>query len=508
LVQSSAPKPRTPHERETILKIRFPFFLIAALSLASSAAAAAEEKLPVLKSTKPVVSVREGDRLHQDAWRLTPEVNPDIYEVGMKDDERLTVTFLSDVDSLSFVVTEGSYRDFIIEHGADRCRTRIVGVRAVPAAVFDTAYQAEHDGKISVEIPQVYELVNIALAITNKGLGDPSLFYHDSDYHAAVVAWFDHHREEPVIEALDAALRQNPGIYSSLKMNAYAYEFDVNGWIVQSRVYDRTAFPQERINTLRPYIKGLQKFADHSNFHEFYRRNRATYDAQIAFYRDEADVNAMLAWLARNFPGTSPYNSHKIIFSPLVAYNQSSTWLESNGFRELQAHVNYPYPLDLARRAQGVTLSNQAETMARSFIVFTELNHGFINPEADKHAERVLKATDRRELWVDPSRGPGYYAGISAFNEYMNWGLVSVWVADLAPAEEQPLLIKIVDDMMTNRRGFPQFAAFDAYLLDLYGTRQPGQTVADLYPRIIGWFEQENAERPNPEAVHEGQAGR
>ena len=83
-------------------------------------------------------------------------MNPDIYEVGMKDDERLTVTFLSDVDSLSLVITEGSYRDFIIEHGADHCRTRLVGVRSVPAAVFDAAYQAEHEGKISVEIPETY----------------------------------------------------------------------------------------------------------------------------------------------------------------------------------------------------------------------------------------------------------------------------------------------------------------------------------------------------------------
>ncbi|HET9886849.1 MAG TPA: DUF4932 domain-containing protein [bacterium] len=425
----------------------------------------------------------------------------------MKDDERLTVTFLSDVDSLSFVLTEGSYRDFIIEHGADRCRTRLVGVRAVPAAVFDAAYQAEHDGKIAVEIPEMYELVNIAMAVTNKGLGDRSLFYHDSDYHAAVVAFFDHHREEPVIEALDAALRQNPGLYSSLKMNAYSYEFDVNGWIVQSKVYDRTAFPGEKINTLLPYIKGLQKFADHSNFQEFYRRNRRTYDAQIAFYRDEADVGAMLAWLGRNFPGTSPYNTYKIIFSPLVAYNQSSTWLESNGFRELQAHVNYPYPEDLKRRAQGVALSKQAETMLRSFIVFTELNHGFINPLADKFAERVAKAIDRREHWVDSSRGAGYYPGISTFNEYMNWALVSIWISDSAPAEEQALLIQIVDDMMAKRRGFPRFAVFDAYLLDLYRTRQANQTIADLYPRIIEWFERENAEGRQPQPASEGPTG-
>jgi hypothetical protein len=47
--------------------------------------------------------------------------------------------------------------------------------------------------------------------------------------------------------------------------------------------------------------------------------------------------------------------------------------------------------------------------------------------------------------------------------------------------------------MMTKSRGFPRFAAFDAFLVDLYRSRGKGETIADLYPRIIEWFEKENA---------------
>ncbi len=468
--------------------------LVAALSLAG--AAAAQEKLPVLKATRPVVSVQQGETLRKDSWRLAPEVRPDIYEAELKDGKPSKVTFITDVDSISFVVEEGGRHDFIIQHGADLCLTRIVGVRAVPAAVFDAQYRAAHEGEVSVEIPEVYELVNVALAMTPTGLADRDLVYHDSDYHAAVRAWFDPYRGHPVLAALDSALKQSPGLYSSLKMNGYSFEFDGDGRIMQSRVYDRTGFPGERRNSLRPFIAGLQEFADLSKFREFYRRSRATYAAQIAFYRDEADVKGMLAWLVRNFPGSAGYNTYKIIFSPLVSHSQSATWLESDGFRELQAHVNYPYPQDARRRAERASLSKKAETILRGDIVFTELNHGYINPEADRYAERVARATDRRDRWVDPVRGPGYYAGISAFNEYMNWGLVSLRISDLAPVEEQRTLIKIVDDMMTKRRGFLRFAAFDAFLLGLYRQREGGQSVADLYPRIIEWFERENLDAP------------
>jgi hypothetical protein len=459
--------------------------------IATGAAKAGAEHLPIVESKAGILSIRDGDRLRKDYWTLAPDVRLDGYEAELIHGEPHDVTFVTDVDAITFRVEEGGHYDFVVRWDGRDCRTRIVGKLFVPAATFDTEYHAANRGRITVEIPEVYELVNVAIAMTPKGLADASLVYKRSDYYRQVRAWFEPHRDHPLLAALDAELTKDQRAYFELKMNAYAFELDERGRIVQSRVYDRTGWG--KTNPLRPFVAALQSFADATGFREFYRRNRATYDAQIAFYRDGANVPEMKRWLDRNFPSSNDYDVYKVVFSPLVGGNQSSNALESNGFKELQAHVNFPYPQDVAPLAARHRLSEEAQAVFRGTIVFTELNHGYINPEADRYAGRIARALRHRDRWVDPAHGPGYYEGNAAFLEYLNWGLVSLRIVDTVPEPAQRALIASVDETMTRQRGFPRFDRFDAFLVDLYRNRAPGQTVADLYPRIIAWFEEADA---------------
>jgi hypothetical protein len=469
-------------------------YLLLFLLLAPSASAAPPAP-PSIRSNAGVVSVQDGEVLKQNAWRLSPDANPDVYEAELVEGRPHKVTFITDVDSISFMVEEGKQYDFIIRLGDRDCHTRIVGIRFTPAAWFDEAYRSAHQGRILVEVPEVYELVNVAIAMTPTGIADREEVYQDSEYYKRMRAWFDKHRDQPLLAALDAELAANPMQYFTLKMNGYAFEFDEHDKLVPSKVYDRTGFAGERRNTLRPYLEKLQAFSDATGFRRFFRENAATYQEQIAFFRDVADVGEMKRWLDRNFPTSSDYDGYKIIFSPLVAYNQSVTWLESNGFKELQAHVNYPYP-----EANPKDLSPRAAVLYRGSVVFTELNHGYINPEADKYADRIVKAVSDRDHWVDKSKGPDYYPSIALFNEYMNWALVSLRLVDTSPPDELAGMVARIDRMMVESRGFPRFKEFDAFLMDLYRARKPPQTVADLYPQIIEWFEKKGAVAPSPEA--------
>jgi Domain of unknown function (DUF4932) len=457
-----------------------------------SLAAAAQNDLPVIKSNTNVISIKDGDRMKTNSWTLAPDVKPDIYEADLMGNKPQKVTFITDVDSITFTVEVGKTYDFIIKHGPDRCFTRIIGRKYIPAAVFNKAYQSSHRNRTFVEAPEVYELINVALAMTKTGIKDKNLIYQKSDYYKAVRKWFDKFADHPLLASLDNELRENYNRYFTLKMNGYAFEFNPRGKIVRSKIYERTGFTSERSNALEPYIQEMQSFADETRFRDFYRANKKTYNDQIEFFRTTANIAEMKRWLDKNFPSSNDYNTYKIIFSPLVAYNQSTTWFESNGFKELQPHVNFPYAEDLTRYAAEYKMSAESQIIFRGNIVFTEINHGYINPEADKYTDKIIKAISNRWYWVDPKKGDSYYGGISSFNEYMNWALVCLRITDYARKEDQAAMISAVEEMMIKRRGFPRFAELDKFLIPLYKNRARGATLADLYPQIIDWFAEKN----------------
>lgn len=449
----------------------------------------ASADMSTIHSNTARVSIRDGLQLRSDAWALSPDAKPDVYMVDLIDGKAHTVTFITDIDSISFVVELGQSYDFVIQWGDQVCHTRITGKLFVPAAVFDESYQARNRGKILVEVPEVYELVNIAIALTSFGKQHRNFVYQDSPYYNSVLERFDSHSGHPFVMLLDSLLTESSGRYARLKMNGYAFVFDEDDRIVQSSVYDRTGFNRDRSNALRPYLSQMQSFSDACRYRPFYQDNAEVYNSCIAFFTDSADVQEMRRWLESRFPGSESYDAYKIIVSPLVSYNQSTTWFESNGFRELQPHVNFPYREDALRFGP---LSPVAEAISRGSIVFTELNHGYINPEGDKYQAEISEAISNRARWVDTSMGPGYYGGNSAFTEYMNWGLISLRIMDYVPEEEQEQLIIRIEQTMVNGRGFTQFKSYNRFLVDLYAKRSPQMTIADLYPAIIAWFAEHN----------------
>ena len=92
-----------------------------------AAAATAQENLPVIKSNVSMITIQDGAELKKDFWRLAPEARPDVYEAQLVGGKPHKVTFITDVDSISFTVEVGRKYDFIIQRGADLCYTQIAG---------------------------------------------------------------------------------------------------------------------------------------------------------------------------------------------------------------------------------------------------------------------------------------------------------------------------------------------------------------------------------------------
>lgn len=387
----------------------------------------------------------------------------------------------------------GQRRPLTINFQGGVIATVIEARRSTPPAVFDAAYQEAHRGRTVVEVPEVHELVNIAIAVSPYGGDDHDMVYHESAYFRAVQEHFGAHRDHPLIQRIDAMLRADRSDYFQFKMNGYAFIFDDQGRIVRSPVYDRTGFEGSLDNALLPYLEDLNDFARVSGFRDFYAANRDLYERQIRFFETEAQVSRISDWLVERFPTVRAYDGVKIIFSPLVAYNQSLTVIEADGYRELQPHVNYPYAANRGLSAEGAAIE-------RSAILFTEMNHGFVNPTTRQHRERVMAAMADRALWADDASqaARSYAGGEAVFNEYMNWGLVSLYYRDRMSPEDFAISNPIMVANMQEGRGFRRFADFNAALLALYDQRRPGQTLEDLYPQIVAWFEEQASAHVTP----------
>lgn len=444
------------------------------------------QKLPVLKSNRLSLDIRDGDKLRKNRWNIDSKTKPDIFETTI-DKKYKWVTFISDVDSIRFKVKAGkSYPFIVVLNEKDSAYTRIDGIKNIPGAQFNRRYVTSHDQKSFVEIPQVYELFNIISALTAYGRKDNGLIIKNTKYYEQVLQWFDAYKDEPVVKKTEQILAGNLMAFVPLKMDAYAFEMNGNGKITQSKVYDR--INTGRVNTLKPFLAELQSFSDKSGFQRFYKENTSFYNDQIRIYKDSIGLQEMQKWLTYHFP-SAKYNSFKVIFSPLAGNIQSAAWFENNGFKEAQAHVNFPY----RNIEDEKDFSVAALKVKDGNIVFTELNHSFINPEGKKpsYQKSLAKAFSDLSVWNEKTKPAGQYYNnaYACFNEYMNWGLTSLRYLDYAPAAEQGKLIANIEKKQSEIRGFKKFGLFNQYLIKIYRNRAKGQTIADLYPLIVKWFE-------------------
>lgn len=154
-------------------------------------------------------------------------------------------------------------------------------------------------------------------------------------------------------------------------------------------------------------------------------------------------------WLGKNFPGTD-VNALKIIFSPLVNGWQNANTITDKGFKEVFTHVNFPY-------YKSRNYSHESNLLKRGASIFTEINHYYIGSVGERYNyyDKLPSALGNLSKWIDYSKtAKNYNYPRSCFDEYMNWGLVSLWFLDKANQVEANRLIVENEDFMTNGRGF------------------------------------------------------
>ncbi|WP_245877843.1 DUF4932 domain-containing protein [Spirosoma fluviale] len=395
--------------------------------------------------------------------------------------DKPSVPFLlvSEKDSIAMTLNYGVITHFQIirEAKGDTLQGHFTSHKPIKTAVFTDAYKKANEGKTIVEIPEVYELINVIFALTDYGKTDA--IEKDTPYYSQVMSHFSPYKNHPVVRTIDSLLRKSVNNYHNLKMDSYAYTLQANK-LEKSPVYDRISWGE--VNQLTPYIPLVEQFASQSGFHTFFQKHQPYYTSLITDFKKNVDVATMKTWLEKQFP-TTRYSAVKMIFTPLVGSNQSANRFDDNGFTEAQCHINYPFISKDETGQSGDVLRGQ-----RMVISFTELNHNYLNPEADKYDKAVAAAYKNMADWITPNTpSVNYDNALLCFEEYMNYALVSLLFNDLFDAKTFAVLNKNRQSNMVKNRGFRRFREFDQELLRLYKTRKPGQTVADLYPAIIAW---------------------
>ena len=449
--------------------------VIGSLSLVLGCGGAETEPMPVILAKSPQAQVRIDSRENVGSWRIAPEVRPDILPVELGDKGTAVISFYTDSDTLSHTVKTGETFDFVVLlNGKDSAFTRIAAVP--PRAVFSPEYIRQNKGKWSVEVPEVQELLLAVFAITPTGLADTRsmIINHDTtEYYQEVLDTFLPFRDHPVVAEMDSLLRNN--LFITSKAEACAYRFDASGHIVKSAVYDRM---QGGSNMLEPYVASLNDFASQSGFREFYQSHTVFYDSLTAWHNAEISTKKQWEWLEREFPQHT-YDHYVITFSPLVKGNHSTVRFNNNGFREAVMFIRPPY------RVKGLNAAVSNGLVTR--FVFTEIDHNYVNPESDKYIDLIDEYFSDRSEWTNGGESDGYRSPYAIFNEYMTWSVYLLYIYDQYPKKDYEQISDWVVPYVSGRRGFRQFGAFHAALLELYKNRSPGTTVADLYPSLLRW---------------------
>jgi hypothetical protein len=279
---------------------------------------------------------------------------------------------------------------------------------------FSERYEKK-EGQIIFENKPLYELVNIVFALTEKGNKDEMTFNINSNYYKEVWRYFNSYRTHPLLAFANKLYEPGSPVYRMYRESAYNYSFQGDSIVVTGPYANF-----EEGNTVLDDLELWQDFARKSNFQKFYNDHKNVYAMEIALAKKYLPVKQMWKWCEVKLPDR--YHTYRIVISPLVNGFHSTQRIVSNDFKECIMFVCGPKVFDYKKHT-----SKEVEGLY-SGIVFTEIDHNYINPISDKYKQQLDEAFGSK-LWAKKgSQAEGYGNGTGYFNEYMTHALFLLYI--------------------------------------------------------------------------------
>jgi hypothetical protein len=447
----------------------------------------------IFKTESKVVSILINNQVVVEKWNVSPEIKPDIFEAECSRKINI-VTFKADKDSIFFNLSVGKTIDFIIQNSKnEQAYTQIKGI--IPNVNFTKEYIKANDSKTIVQIPEVSELVNILMVLHKDAEKDSNMFDTKIDYYKEVKEYFKPYLSHPALDTInkyitdlkyseDAKIslfsNQSYYYYYALKMNACAYEFDKNGKIKNNQIVKEFAKGWYSFDPMKD-VKLFEDFSKKSNFRVFYKNHKTYYDSLIATYNQLNPISKMQNWLDKKFG--FGYGSYVVYFSPFISGAHSTQSFESNNFNQSFMFI--------AKAEMDKDYSPVMNELIESRVVFTEIDHNYVNPISDKYLERINKSFSNREKWAKGEVTSLYKVPYMVFNEYMTFAVYSLYVQDNYSKDDLIEYLPKLENQMEESRGFINFKKFNRKLLEKYEENK-NIKMTDLYDYILNWADNEN----------------
>lgn len=187
-------------------------------------------------------------------------------------------------------------------YGQDTVDT--IGVDVPRNVNFSDEYVQAHQDQFMVDIPEVSELVNIMIMVSERGQVDSTMSDYGHPYHQRVMEYFLPFQNHPTIDTINQHMPQNYNYenyedynmgywyFYGLRMNACGYVFDAEDNIVDNGIIHKMGFDE----TEEPFETHADLFADfakQSDFRAFYAEHKSYYDSLVTYYKKWNPINKM-----------------------------------------------------------------------------------------------------------------------------------------------------------------------------------------------------------------------
>lgn len=347
---------------------------------------------------------------------------------------------------------------------------------------FTEEFKKENQGKSTVEVNEVKELLIIMLAITDFGLGNDDMFEQKGDYYQRVLKHFKTYKDEPIIKKMDSLLMKNPLEYIFFTGNAQTYTLK-NDILIPSKIYilpaDKVANVKIEINPITTYKTEIEAFAKKSHFTDFYKSEKTFYSKIISDYEQFSNLRRQWDWLEKNFE--QKINSYIVYTSALINGLNYTGGYENNNFHLIEM------VLPTIQKEQGRSEKNNEAFNTRS--MFTEIDHNYVEKPSVKYKSELNSTLKDREKWVNTKTyGTEYYPdGFKVFNEYMTYGVFILYAEEIYKGDAK-LLQEINNEVnaVMVERGFIKMKEFNEELKNLRNKNKK-KKIDQLYPELINW---------------------